>query len=429
MTETKNLIKLAQEPPHIQSENIPIMAYLEKEDLIVLNRNGEQLKSVIRHLLEEFPKSARTISGMSKWLNVNRSNSQRILNSINKSHNGKDVLCMLPGVAGLKEFIEQCKRKKITPVLIVEATKAFETFQNNIKQYSRSHSELKRMLIDSTNDSLENSKEATASKRKKHYQVSKELIGESTEFLFATYVLKVNEKRPQCLQEIALISKQGNSRQSSARPFFQYYSHVNNPDFKKPKLLTNDSPFDDEQFSVGIVKDYSSTKLIEGYSGYSKMLSSLIFNNMKDDDKPFDATYLFHNPDEIENPLTSNTNSSSTAISIKNPTKHLIMMVFIERKLDIRSTVNVGCYSGSNIPEGDLSVDEVWNDKLPEFPELKIVSQNSPVAVESHNKEYGHLTDYLFKHVGLDKNDYVCYLMDVSYPIWSTSYRIYFEHS
>jgi hypothetical protein len=41
---------------------------LEKEDLIALNRTGENLKSVLRHLIQGFPHSAKTIAGMSNWL-------------------------------------------------------------------------------------------------------------------------------------------------------------------------------------------------------------------------------------------------------------------------------------------------------------------------------------------------------------------------
>ncbi|WP_444994349.1 hypothetical protein [Aliikangiella sp. IMCC44359] len=406
------------------------MSGLKKEDLIVLNRNGEQLKNVIRHLIKEFPQSACSISGMSKWLGINRSNSQRVLNAVNKSHNGSDVICMLPGVAGVTEFIEKCKKKQLSSVHIKEGIKALETFQNNIQKYSRSHSELKRLLQNtSAHDTTDYSTVSTEQKRQRHYQAISDLIGESTDFLFSAHILQVHPKNSKYLQEVALISKHNVFRTNTARPFFQYYSHINEPDFKEPELLKFDDQIDCENFTVGIVEDFSSPALVEGFSGYSEKHSCLVFNNLSSKESPFNATFLFNNPDEINNPLTSDTKSSATGIAIKNPTKRLVMMVFMERKLDIRSTVNVGCYSANPISESDLSLNDIWEDRFPEFPELKIINQDSPIANESNGFKYGHLTDYMFKYAGLDKKDFVCYLMEVSYPIWSACYRIYFEHS
>ena len=403
---------------------------LDNNDLMVLSRTGEQLKNVIRHLLQEFPKSANSIAGMAKWLGIKRSNSQRLLNAVNKSRDGKEVICMLPGVAGIEEFIELCQDKNIKPLLIKDARKALESFQANISQYSRSHSDLKRQLNESilaeNSETLANPPSKT---RAIHYESIRDLIGESTEFLFCAYILSENQSNPNYLKEYAIVSKQNTRHIDGARPFFQHYSHKNLPGFKGPEKVTQTTRFTDDQFHVGIAEPFSSDEVINGYSGYSANHSCLVFNNISNRQSPFDATFVFSNPDEIENPLKSNTKSSSTAISIKNPTKRLIMMVFMERKLDMCSTVNVGCYSANHpIPEGHLSADEVWNDRLPEFPELKIVNQDSPIAKQTDSLEYGELSDFLFQLAGLDKQEFVCYMMDVPYPIWSSCYRIYFEH-
>ncbi|TQV86359.1 hypothetical protein [Aliikangiella coralliicola] len=404
---------------------------LSKQDLMVLNRTGEQLKNVIRNLIREFPKSACSIAGMSNWLGINRSNSQRVLNAVNKSHDGKDVICLAPGTAGMQEFVDLCEAKQIKGVLITEARKALEAFQVTIKQYGRSHSELKRLLTEMPDKSLSDASHSDKkNSRMRHYEAMRDLIGESTDFLFCTYVLTESEKDPSFLKEFALVSKQNIQHSSSARPFFQHYTHLNVPGFRGPEIVMRDSKIGDDQFHVGIAQDYSSPELVHGYSGYSANRSCLVFNNVKNKHNPFDATFVFCNPDEIKNPLNSDTKSSSTAISIKNPTKRLVMMVFMEKKLDMCSSVNVGCYSANNsIPEGQLSVDEIWDDRFPEFPELRIVNQDSPIASGVEGYEYGYLTDFLFRCADLNKKDFVCYLMDVPYPIWSSCYRIYFEHS
>ncbi|MBV1928129.1 MAG: hypothetical protein KUG81_01260 [Gammaproteobacteria bacterium] len=407
------------------------MSKLKKEDLIFINRTGEQLKNVIRHLMQEFPSSAESISGLSSWLGINRSNSQRLLNAVRKSKDGADVLCMLPGLAGIEEFIQLCRKKNLNSNELEKAKKALESFGKCIKQYSRSHSDLKRLLKDSSDGIALNERDGSnIDNRRQQYESMKALIGESTEFLFTSFVLTVKDSRPKYLQEYAIVSKQNIDHGSKARPFFQYYSHNNLTEFTKPELINKNSKLLDEEFQVSIVEDFSSDQLIEGYSGYSEEHSCLVFNNIDRKDYPLNGTFFFSNPDDIVNPLDNESHSSSTAISIKNPTEHLIMMVFMERQLDIRSTVNVGCYtSNSSIQEGNLSIDDVWSDRLPEFPELKIINKDSPLAEESSGKKYGDLIDFVFDYSGLSKDDFVCYMMEVPYPIWSTCYRIYFEHS
>jgi len=154
-----------------------------------------------------------------------------------------------------------------------------------------------------------------------------------------------------------------------------------------------------------------------------------VFNDFANGNN-FNATFLFSNPDELANPLVHKSKCSSTSISIKNPTKKLMMLVFLEKKLDMRSMVNVGCYSGNQkVEEGKLRSDDMWTERLPEFPELRIVQPNSPDAQSISGMAIGELSDYLFNFSNLDKKDFACYLLEVDHPIWSSTYRVYFEHS
>lgn len=406
---------------------------LDKEQLDNLESTGQRLRAILSNIVDEFPKSARSIAGMSKWLELNRSNSQRILNAVNNSENGKQALCLLPGIGGISDFLSLVQTKEINSKLIGELKSALEDFEKFISLYCRSHSELKRMLSEAHNEDHRFENSAPLQARLRHFESSKELIGESTEFLFCSYILTENPENSQFLTEHAIVAKQGIKHERNARPFFQHYSHKNAPGFTSPDLITKDSLYNDGRFHVGVATDLSSPNLMEGYSGYSEKHACLIFDhlskNQTSSTQNLDATFVFTNPDEIKNPLSSDTQSSSTAISIKNPTKRLIMMVFMEKKLDRCSSVNVGCYSANHpIAEGELSADEISNDKLPEYPELKVVDLNAPIAKSIDGHEFAKYYKYLFNYASLNPNDFVCYLMDVPYPIWSTCYRIYFEH-
>ncbi|MFT5161967.1 MAG: hypothetical protein ACI9FJ_000535 [Alteromonadaceae bacterium] len=401
---------------------------LNENELIHLNRTGEQLKSALRNLISEMPSTAQSITGMAKWLQANKSTCQRLLNVMNKSHDGLEVIQLVPGIEGINQFIECAEAKGIDALLIQEAVKASETFKYDIQQYGRSHSQLKRQLTELDNKPHgQYSMNEAQTNRKMLYEASQQLLGESCGLCFASFIVRPNPTDDSTYQELALVAKQQIDIKAQARPFMQYFSKDNLPFAKDPKTFDELSRVV-EKFDLGIVERFSSPDLKQAYSGYSRTSSSLVFNNLSNIQIPFDATFLFNNPDGAANPLTTNATTSNHSIAVKMPTERLALLVFLDKRFDRRSTVSVGCYPNSmKIEREQHTLDEVWNDRFPEFPDLKIVNSLTSVTELSGIESADAMVDYLFDYAQLSRDDFVCYMIDVQYPIWSSSYKIYFE--
>jgi hypothetical protein len=104
------------------------------------------------------------------------------------------------------------------------------------------------------------------------------------------------------------------------------------------------------------------------------------------------------------------------------------MLVFLDKRFDNRSSVHVGCYPYSLLVEREQhTYDEIWNDRFPEFPDVKIVNSLTSVSELTEVKEADAIIQYLFDYAQLSRDEFVCYMIDVKYPIWSTTYRMYFE--
>lgn len=180
---------------------------LTSEDFIALNRTGENFKSVLNGLFTQFPQSAHSISGMSQWLDYNKSNCQRILNALQKSKNGKEVLTLLPGISGLDEFILKLKETSLQKQHVLELENVVQVFNQQIKLYAKSHAHLKRLL--SGNEPKSSSQAVTLSaqqKRNQHFLCSKQLLSSSIKTLFSCYVLTENQNNKEFLQEVVMIS-------------------------------------------------------------------------------------------------------------------------------------------------------------------------------------------------------------------------------
>jgi len=401
---------------------------LHQSNLSALSQLGKELRSALKVVINNFPTRMQSISGMSEHLKYNRSNCQRLLNAISKSKDGIEVICLLPGITSLMDFCEKS-------ALYIEAEEnhklynLIEEFQKQIRLNARSHSELKRLLSNNGEAHPKKSIIIEEDKQARLYEAAKELIGISVDTLFCSYILSNNTKNKKFLQETAMISKLGNTHKKFAPPFVQFYTHPHPNNFITPSLVTADSTTSNDGFSIGIVDEYSSDGLFDAYASYSPSNSGIVFDDFSDN-KPFDATFLFDNPDELANPITHQSHCSSTSISIRNPTKQLVMLVFLDKSIDMRSTVNVGCYQGNQkVDDGHLKASDMWTERLPSFPDLKIANLLSPNIASSSSLNIVELTDYQFNFAQLDKQNFVCYLMEINYPIWSSTYRIYFEHS
>lgn len=334
------------------------------------------------------------------------------------------VLCLVPGYQAMREFLLKGK-PYIKRSTYQSANAAIESFNTIIKRHYQSHAKLKKLIENNQPSHLNAS---NVDKRKAFYHASKHLLGASVERLFSGHILQENSENAEFLHEIVMISKKGIERNKSAAPCVLYYTHPHPEDFNKPDLITKQSTVKGNTFSIGIVDEHSTENLIDSYVNFSPTNLGLAFDDLKDG-VPFDATFLFSNPDEIQNPLFENTQCSSTFISVKSPTQKLTMAIFLERKIDLQSSVNIGCYhSPEKVEDKKLRDSDAWTEHLPGDPELKLVNLDSPIRNSNISNEVIELSDYMFSYANLDRKNFVCYLMDVEYPIWSSTYRVYFDH-
>lgn len=393
-----------------------------------LRRLGERVKKVLTAIMRAVPAQAQTIGGVARHIGCHRSTSQRLFNAY-KAKSGEQVLYHLPGQQALSVLGEQLTGH-IPCDLIVQWRQVSERFSATIPQYARSHAELKRLLDNRQEDKVK-ARDVNLSgqdKRAQLYYAAKSLLGMSMEEIFCAYVLTRGKGRDGFLQEVAMISKSQIKRETGAAPFVQFYTHPHNDDFIAPLNIDANCRVESKRFSIGIAQELSTPGLHQAFASYSPGNSGLVFDPITNYDR-FDATFIFNNPDELVDPLSHDSQCSSTSISIKNPAKKLRLLVLIEKQLDRHSCVNVGCYhSNQKVEEGKLSLEDMWTERLPEFPELRLIDLNAGAQALHWDTVQQQKLDYLFRYASLDPANYRCYLMEVDYPIWSSTYRIYFEH-
>ncbi|WP_448568387.1 hypothetical protein [Thalassotalea ganghwensis] len=396
---------------------------ISEQELHHLEQLGQEINACLTTIFNGLPNDARTIKGLSQLIGYNNSNCQRLLKALSIKNDGINVITALPGVAALEEFSLKSKTH-INDNLHEHFSHLVQEFADTLKASGKSHAKLKSLLQPKVIKVGASSPSKTC-KRENLYYAAKDLLGASIDHIFCGHILTINTFEDEYLHEIAMISKQGVYRNKHALPCLLHYSHPHPSQFNGPELITSDSRLDKQRFNIGIVDEYSSKDLNQAYNRFSPSNLGLIFDDLNNQGRPFDATFLMSNPDELVNPLVNRSQCSSTFLTVKSPTKKLTMMVFLERKIDMRSSVSVGCYlSNEKVEDKRLRDADISYEQMSNTPDVKIVNLNS---LPDNSKDKA-LANYMFQYADLDSQDFVCYLIEVNYPIWSSTYRIYFDH-
>ncbi|KZN61658.1 hypothetical protein [Pseudoalteromonas luteoviolacea] len=396
---------------------------LNQEDKTELTRLGERIQKTFIAVRSSLCEQASTIGGFSRLLDYNRSNSQRFFAAC-KASNGLDVLIELPGTQALSLLIERLA-PHLPSSLMSQLRQVVHLFAQYLKQHAKSHAQLKRLISDEIKTPRAHPQEQD--KKAQLYYAAKTLLKFSVDEVFCIYILRQNKSDPNFLQETALISKSGIKREAGAVPFVQFYTHPHPENFESPTNITRDSKLESQAFTLGVSKEYSTNGFLESFSTYSPSNSGLVFDPLPTHD--CNVTFVFNNPDEVVNPLNQNSPCSSTSLSIKNPVKKLTMLVLLEKQIDRCSTVNIGCYhNNQKVEEGKLRASDMWTERFPEFPNLNVTSLENNFAHSQLEQSQMEKLQYLLDVSNTDAQDFICYATHVDFPIWSSTYRIYFEH-
>ena len=150
-----------------------------------LTRLGERIQKTFIAIKATLPEQAQTIGGFAKFLDYNRSNSQRFFAAC-KAKGGLQVLAELPGTQAL-ELLE----RKLDPVLPATLQKQLEQatrlFSQCLEQHASSHAQLKRLLNQDNKPDTENRQ--SDDHKAQLYYAAKSFLKFSVEEVFCIYIL------------------------------------------------------------------------------------------------------------------------------------------------------------------------------------------------------------------------------------------------
>lgn len=406
---------------------------LSDSEVAQIRRAGEHFKKVLRELFDTLPRSARSIAGMARWSGVNKSTCQRLVQALTKASDGVDVIVTLPGSSALQQVSEQFKRLLEFTDVLAEFDRMIEQYEELILKYASSQAELKRLLVKYQSLESPSLQSYNRTLKKSAYDANKEVTGESVDAYIGLHFIRQNRQDKNLLDEMIVASKFGVELSTSARPFVQSFSgNFSELEISAPLSLNqqNKSAFNNQRNGEYLLTEYSTPGVENCYAGVGNLKNSLIYNHTlhQFDRQKFDITLAHLDVKTQANPLSDDYKIVCQSLMQRSPAKRLVIMTFIEKELDLSSSVQGGCYPSSiKAHEKGHRPEDLWSERFSDSPEIKLISpEERQLSLKLKVDQLDNIIADSFALLGEQRENFAGYYMDVDYPLWLTSHRFYF---
>lgn len=400
---------------------------LNANDFALIDREGEKIKNALSQLIEAFPFHAQNITGMSHWLDASKTTCQRIVESIQRPSNGIEAINNLPGPSGLKKFLALVQKQKIPSKEIKSTLDAIQHFEELILKYARSHSSLKQLIIDQTAfDSNDENTELEV--RKSLYTAAAQLTGESIDTNFYAFIHKENEENPKYLSQYIFTYYEGCAFTANSRPLrFPINPTEDEVEVKSISCVSKDHKFEGSAPPFTFIEEFTSQEVIKDIDAMTIGKDFVVFPPHNYPEEVSKIANFKHYPNDLTHPSYGGKMAGLAAVEVRSPCKKLYFLVFLENKLAMQSIANPGIYS-SGLHLGYTPA-SIWYDRLYSEADVTVFPAQSNLAKKLNFPKANELVDSFFSLTNSKKEDFYGYLVEVDYPIWSISYRLFFPSS
>lgn len=392
----------------------------------------------MRAVVAALPEHARGISAMSRELKLHKSTCQRIVEGLNERGDGSEALTRLPGVEGLNTFLAACKRNGVGQDVLEPAKAAVTQYESMLREFGGSQRQLVAILRGGS-VAAETPEETIAAAartpsrieelRRGMHESCVKLLGAEIGSKVVVAAIRPVPEDPKRLEIYVLSGQFDIRRELFARPIvpFLYARRRARRTGDVPELQADDVP---ESPPFKIISEFTTAGLkpvpLENIEGGTALV--LDTESAESNSGRLDVCMLFWSKDP-KDPRTDGPPRWDMAARIPEPSRALVLDVYLHEDLARLASPSIGCFSLSAAP-GDTNAgdpDQLWHERFPESPELRFLQRAGPTTPCEFNASHAAMVQRTFQEANWDAAKFMCYRSEVRYPLWQSEYRMYFQ--
>jgi hypothetical protein len=406
---------------------------MSEHDLMRIRRVGDRLRAGLRTLVDGFPPSARNISGMARWLGVHKATCQRIVEGLDPGRDGLTAFSRFPGTEGIRTHIAAAHAKGVGSDRLDAASAAVEEYESLLATYGHTQRGLVRIIeslrIEAAGPEGQPDRELAEDQRKALFDGAKRVTGEEMRGKGLVAIIRPRPDQPSRLVGTFFTHLVGVRRHSFSRPIvsFIYSGFWSHGDEVRPTRVA------EEHLPCQLVQAFSTAglKTVKIDARDARTLAVVDLDSVPTDGEgfgPADACVKFSSV-AVPNPLWEDITRLNVATRIANPSRAMVMDVYLHHSIAASVVPVVASYSlaapPGDSPEG--APDQCWYERFPDSPELLQLGRATEARPRAILPRHEDLVQYAFQDERLDPAEYLGYRCEAAYPIWQSEYRLYFE--
>jgi len=393
-----------------------------------------ELKAVLALL----PKEHKTASSMARALGVDRNTCQRLVASLVGEEANESLLVRLPGVQGLRQFVEALRRTRSEPEALEQlaaATAAIDALQTLIDRVAGSQRRLRQRLeadVDFASDPRGPSDDANI--RRSLFRSAAEVVGRWSDVMITMSIIRPHPGDPNLTETVRIQARIGQIWRASAVPLeigtvTPEHLSLDAPSPRgkaAPQMQTlGDKPVRGDT-PDSLITQFCSKPLPRVTAKSSgKQTIQVIDPAEPANAKPIDIVVGHRRSTPDRHPATLDPPVGEISTLMIYPARRLIADAFLHRDIARRCIPAVELHLGGFPSAGHGRAR--WSTRFPGGPRLELLGSGLAQAATPAYPRYAELCAHIFERIGWDPAQFIGYRCDVAYPIWQCAYCMLFD--
>jgi hypothetical protein len=408
---------------------------LSDAELAEAEQVARRLHAELRAVVALLPAEERGASAMARALDLDRATCQRIVASLARPDVEARTLVQLPGVQGLRQFIEAVSRRtgRNAEAVLAGASAAVDRFEELIDEQAGSQRKLReRLMVRSAN--LAGPADGIGVEdlvvRETLFRAAAAVTGRWSDTIISLRLIRPSPGDPRKTEEAVIKGIIGQRARSDAVPLVLGFDATQRPpdadDGEGPILSTLDSKPLSGATPTALVAPFCSSPLPRVVSRSAGPRSLQVVDTPESvRDRPQDIVVANRWARPDDHPATRRPPVGEIWTLMTFPSRALVFDTYLHRDIARRCLPSVEAHLWG--PDVGRQGAGRWATQFPGGPRLELLGPGLGGAASSHYGRQRDLTAHLFERMEWSPDEFVGYRCEVTFPVWRAGYCMVFD--
>lgn len=389
------------------------------------NKVAGRLHAELGRAMESLPEHARHASGMARHLGVLRATCQRVVQAVHEGGSAA-MLARLPGVEGLKQFIDGLRGAGMAAADAEPVLSAVEAFERLIALNGGSQAKLAERIGRTSAPAGRDGELGGVEERESLYWSAARVTGRRCRVSLSVYAFRPCPGDPGVLERALAKGLIGSVSAPGGMPVVLSSGNTLATGREPSETTLDRSSEMRGRTPEAILPEFTTDPLPMVTSrGRNGTLFQVIDEQAVADQSPVDVVTALRATAPMHDPSTGNPSLDAVWSLVSCPAESLILDVYLHRAMEraYRPSIEALLWTpGLDIPE-----DQRWVMRLPHQPKLQLLGRGLAGAASDLYPRHAGLTGSFFDHIGWDAGDFIGFRCELRYPVWRAGYCMLFE--